>query len=1373
MSNHEKSFAFYKGCIDDLCSKVNQILEIDGNPEQVKTLVIDVNCVYTEMERAMLQEEVPSKFVESLGSIQSQHALKAEFDAKVFDWLSSKNIPRGEIESILRGSRALRSKGSFQTMDKSSTKSSLKSSNSTSSKSSSRTSKALALAKVETARLRVKQLEEKHRIQNEETALKERLQKEETALKERLQKEETALKERIQKEETAYKQKLEMLQVSHELEEASLERQVLDEELDRAGYIAPEELNAETIFDKAPILNVSSTTAFNEDNFVMNFSTNKSVNSYLLEDKPTTSGKQICESNTKPKMTKVLPSANKPSRSNPSAESDNVFPADLQKKQTVPNNVQQTRSSQFTAENSKISDQVIQPAFYPQRSSNNDLVGALTNAFHLNQSKPTLELFKFNGDSTTYTRFISTLEATIEKLETDNRIRLLYLIQHCDGKAKSLIQYCVLLEPNVGYAKAKEILYENFGKRTLIARTYIKNLVEGRPIRQEDSNALIRFAHDIEECHTTLGHMNYFADLNCFENICKVAKRLPSGLQNRWLRKVAAIERQRNKPTFKDLMEFVKEEAQVVSSCYASAANWKSSNWRPSKIGTVPKVNTHSTIVSHNKERCPFCWEKHVLWDCPVFARKGLNVRLQFMRQKRLCDNCAKQGHISRFCYANAKCTRSNCNLKHHTLLHRSPPTVDYRIPTFKDTSSKSVGTSTESHSDTLNVSNFHGSVFKSDNVFLNVIPVRVSCGDNSVLTYAFLDQGSTATLCDKRLLDQLKASGDDVNFDITTINGNSTFRQGTKVSLTLSSLVGSETLFLPNVLSVDHVPTSPNPSLSRRDLMSWPHLQDVNLPLVKGDITVLIGVDVPEAFWVLEERRGSSGEPYAVRTKLGWSVVGPKLKHKSVSTTVNVNFVSTNQMLEKQIECLWTIDNVPSKLDLCLSKEDRYALQLMKRSKNFVAGHYEVALPWRPGSAHFPDNRNQALFRLSSLKKRLEKDLNLREKYVSTIESYISNGHAELAKPNEEKISCWYLPHHPVLHPRKPDKVRVVFDCAARTGGTSLNDQLLRGPDFLNSLVEVLIRFRLEKIAVVSDIEQMFHQVHVSPPDKNYLRFFWWPKGDLTLSPTTYHMTVHIFGATSSPSCVQFCLLETVKDSVHSISERAKQIIANNFYMDDCLFSVPSVSEAALLANEISEALKDRGFNLTKWLTNSKELLQLLPQDKLSSSIVNLSDCDQVCERVLGLKWDVFDDVFKFQVNVKNKPPTRRGMLSVLSSVFDPLGFVAPAILVPKLLLQELCRKKYDWDELMTDSDLKLWQNWLEDLTQLSQLSISRCLNISHEAYTELIHCQLHHFSDASSRAYGTVSILRCVTKEGQVFCNFVLGKARLAPLKSVSIQG
>ena len=86
----------------------------------------------------------------------------------------------------------------------------------------------------------------------------------------------------------------------------------------------------------------------------------------------------------------------------------------------------------------------------------------------------------------------------------------------------------------------------------------------------------------------------------------------------------------------------------------------------------------------------------------------------------------------------------------------------------------------------------------------------------------------------------------------------------------------------------------------------------------------------------------------------------------------------------------------------------------------------------------------------------------------------------------------CWYLPHHPVLNHRKPDKVRVVFDCSAKYGGTSLNDQLLQGPDMTNSLVGVLTRFREERVAMTSDIESMFYQVRVEPSDCSALRFLW-----------------------------------------------------------------------------------------------------------------------------------------------------------------------------------------------------------------------------------------------------------------------------------------
>jgi len=660
----------------------------------------------------------------------------------------------------------------------------------------------------------------------------------------------------------------------------------------------------------------------------------------------------------------------------------------------------------------------------PQSSNDGNLVAALTNVLQASMNKPNLDLFKFNSDATTYTRFINALEATIEKIEPDNRMRLLYLIQHCEGKAKSLIQYCVLLDPNVGYFKAKQILYENYGRKPLIACAYIKNLVDGRSIRQDVSRALIRFAHDVEECNTTLMHMQYFADINCFENISKIAKRLPSGLQNRWLRAVASIERRNREPTFSDLMEFVKEEAQVVSSCYAFASIWKLS-----KTSAVPKFNAHSTIVSKpstsSHELCPYCSKGYNLWDCSSFARKGLNARLQFMRQKRLCDNCAKRGHVSKFCFSKSKCTHANYRFKHHTLLHRDLPShvATKEASNFKRLT-KSVGTSTESSNDNSTVSGLTATVFVSDSAYLNVITVRVSCGNKSVITYAFLHQGSTATFSEKRLLEELDATGEDIAFKIATINGNLTSRQGVKVSLTITSLMGPEYLVLHDVLSIDSLPIQPNPSLTRKNLGSWPYLKDLDMPQVEGGVSILISVNVPEAFWVLKERRSDITDPYAVRTKLGWSLIGPKYPGDSSSTNaISVNFVNTvhENILDKQIECLWAVDNVPAiNRSVCLSKEDRYALQIMKSSKKFDDGHFEVAFPWRPGCPKLQDNQDQATSRLASLKRRFDKDSNLKDKYVNVVESYMSNGHAELSKSNEINCSGWYLPHHPVLHPRK-----------------------------------------------------------------------------------------------------------------------------------------------------------------------------------------------------------------------------------------------------------------------------------------------------------------------------------------------------------------
>ena len=151
------------------------------------------------------------------------------------------------------------------------------------------------------------------------------------------------------------------------------------------------------------------------------------------------------------------------------------------------------------------------------------------------------------------------------------------------------------------------------------------------------------------------------------------------------------------------------------------------------------------------------------------------------------------------------------------------------------------------------------------------------------------------------------------------------------------------------------------------------------------------------------------------------------------------------------------------SNVKQAMSIEDQRALAILESSACLRNGHYQLPLPWRFKSPCLPNNRDVAVRRMRFLERRFQKDASLFEKYRSTVEDYISRGHARRVPDDQVYVDdkpLWYLPHHPVFHPQKPGKVRVVFDCAARFHDTSLNDQLLQGPDLTNNLAGVLLRF-------------------------------------------------------------------------------------------------------------------------------------------------------------------------------------------------------------------------------------------------------------------------------------------------------------------------
>ena len=232
------------------------------------------------------------------------------------------------------------------------------------------------------------------------------------------------------------------------------------------------------------------------------------------------------------------------------------------------------------------------------------------------------------------------------------------------------------------------------------------------------------------------------------------------------------------------------------------------------------------------------------------------------------------------------------------------------------------------------------------------------------------------------------------------------------------------------------------------------------------------------------------------------------------------------------------------------------------------------------------------------------------------------------------------------MTNPNKPGKIRVVFDAAAPYKGTLLNDQLVTGPDLLNSLVGVIMRFRLHAVAMIADIETMFFQVRVIEKDQASLRFLWrGPNRDRP--PDVYQMQAMIFGAKSRPTSANYCLKKTAIDNKATASEEAVGTVVRDFYMDDLLKSLPSEDEAAQLALQLIELLSRGGFRLTKFMSNSRNVLaQLPPKDILRiPGILQPFDLDLdslLVERALGVLWNVEKDTLEIKVVPKQLAPTK-----------------------------------------------------------------------------------------------------------------------------------
>ena len=189
---------------------------------------------------------------------------------------------------------------------------------------------------------------------------------------------------------------------------------------------------------------------------------------------------------------------------------------------------------------------------------------------------------------------------------------------------------------------------------------------------------------------------------------------------------------------------------------------------------------------------------------------------------------------------------------------------------------------------------------------------------------------------------------------------------------------------------------------------------------------------------------------------------------------------------------------------------------------------------------------------KLNSLRRRFERDPTFFEQYKAVIQGLLDDGYAEEVPEGELRGPTWWLPHHAVIQPEK-GKLRVVFDCACKTGGVCLNDVLKRGPNVTSSLLGILLRFREGEVAFTCDIEAMFHRVHLTAADSDLFSFLWFRGSDLSKDLVALRMKSHVFGAVSSPSVAGVALKQCAEDGRADFPEAAT-ILEKNTYVDDAL---------------------------------------------------------------------------------------------------------------------------------------------------------------------------------------------------------------------------
>lgn len=1011
----------------------------------------------------------------------------------------------------------------------------------------------------------------------------------------------------------------------------------------------------------------------------------------------------------------------------------------------------------------------------PKSSSSSNVQSICKN--ESNVSLPKINIPVFTGQYSEWPSFRDLYTSLIHNNSSlDNVQKMHYLKGHLSGEAGQLLRHVPITGDS--YQESWSILNGRYNNKKYLANGLLRRFMNQPSIGTESCSAIKEMLDTTNDTLNGLKNLGIRVDSWDVIIIYIICMKIDSESRKQWEAKISVFD---ELPTLPQMREFL--EARFRSLEFLSPKAKPKTSYSTQKPKVLHAISAGSNATT---DPCLFCKNSnHKLWQCKDFCKLDYDARHSFVQTNGFCFNCLGRNHSANACRTSTKCRI--CKHNHHSLLHPKPTSESRSSDSFNREVTleekyilPKLQTATENAVSASNVATHFSKAVAPSRILLAtaIVKAQKRNGDIHQLR-ALLDQGSQASFVTETVVQLLNLKKIPSKSIISGLGGDKgTLASRHMVVITVNSQ--HDPTFKMEVQA--HVLSSITGLLPSRkvETVEWPELAGFSLadPDFKtpNKIDILLGADAYGE--VLREGliKGPNGRLIAQHTALGWVLSGPThFNHadQSSSTQSFHNMIMSTQAHVDENELLkkfWQIESDIFEEKILTHEEQQCEEFYMQTTRRDSSGRYIVELPFNEDNPQckYGNSREIALKRFHHLEHRFKKDPEIRKRYTEVMHEYLDLGHMERVTSTDKNGPCVYLPHHAVIRDSKTtSKIRVVFDASCKgTNGVSLNDTLMVGPTLQQDLRHIIMRWRIHPICLSADIIKMYRQVLVAQKDADFQRLFW--RDDPKSEIEEYRLVRVTFGTASAPYLAVKTLQQVAIDEAEASASGTSEKIKTDYYVDDLLTGCETVVEGIRIYEEMTRILRKGGFELQKWVTNNKELAKVVMDREGNQDRKVDIKMDEVV-KILGLSWDKESDSFHYtaQLPILQNPVTKRKVISDISRLFDPLGWVAPCVIVAKTMIQKLWLSGIDWDEELPDNLLEEWLTYRCKITDIIDFSIPRWI----QAKEDDTYREIHGFCDASNAAYAGVVYLRTIDANGAVHVNLVTAKTKVAPTMQVSI--